>query len=190
MTTVEVIRELFESRGHSEYGFEVVTQLEHALQAAHSAEQESATPELITAALLHDVGHLLHKLPDDAPDQGIDDRHEILGRNWLQKRFGPEVSEPVRLHVDAKRYLCAVDADYDSRLSEPSRQSMELQGGIMTQSEAREFSGNPFCQDAVNLRRWDDNAKIAGLETPTLEHFLTIIADCANDGSRSEEKSR
>src|SRR5262245_21120661 len=103
---------LFRRRGGSNYGQEAVTQLEHALQAAFFAELAKATGALIAAALLHDVGHLLHDLPEDAPDAGIDDRHEALAAAWLGKRFGPEVVEPAAMHVDAKRYLCAVDGDY------------------------------------------------------------------------------
>ena len=109
MPTVEQCIELLRDRGHSEYGGEPVTQLEHALQSALLAEQESASPELIAAALLHDIGHLLHALPDDAPDDGIDDVHEELGYRYLTQIFPDAVTEPVRLHVPAKRYLCGKD---------------------------------------------------------------------------------
>lgn len=176
MSSIEKIKELFEQRGHSQYGFEVVTQLEHALQAATLAEQEQSAPSLVTAALLHDVGHLLHDLPDDATEQGVDDRHEELGQRWLGQSFGRSVSEPVRLHVDAKRFLCSVEPDYAAGLSEPSRQSMALQGGVMTSEEAARFEAGEFSQDAVRLRRWDDAAKVVGLETPPLDHFLQIVS--------------
>src|SRR5687767_13949425 len=106
---VDTIQKLFEEHGDSLYGGEAVTQLEHALQASMLAENEDASPALITAALLHDIGHLLHNLPDDAPDSGIDDVHEELAYNRLRAHFGDDVTEPVRLHVDAKRYLCAVE---------------------------------------------------------------------------------
>jgi [1-hydroxy-2-(trimethylamino)ethyl]phosphonate dioxygenase len=169
-TTTEILA-LFRERGGSQYGREAVTQLEHALQAATAAEREGAAPSLIAAALLHDVGHLLHDLPDDAPDQGVDDRHESLAAAWLAQRFGPPVVAPVAMHVAAKRYLCAVDQTYFRQLSEPSIQSLALQGGPMTPVEQRQFETRPYFQDAVRLRRWDDAAKIVGMKTPSLESF-------------------
>ena len=169
------ISELFRRRGDSLYGGEGVTQLEHALQAAALAEQSGADDALILAALLHDVGHLLHDLPDDAPDAGIDDRHERLGDRWLSKHFTPAVCTPVRRHVDAKRYLCAVDREYQASLSPPSLQSLALQGGPFTADEVREFESAPFFRECVELRRWDDLAKIPALETPPLSHFLTYL---------------
>jgi len=172
MNIVEHITDLFEKRGDSEYGGEAVTQQEHALQTALLAEQAGAEPELIVAALLHDVGHLLHDLPDDAPEEGIDDRHEVLGQRWLAKHFDPDVTEPVRMHVEAKRYLCAVESEYYDSLSPPSLQSLDLQGGPFTEGEVREFEQLPYFQDAVALRRWDDEAKVEGLETPDVAHFL------------------
>ncbi len=171
MPNVESILRLFHERGHSEYGGEPVTQLEHALQCATLAEADHASPALITAALLHDIGHLLHQLPDDAPDHGVDDVHEELGYRYLAKRFGNDVAEPVRLHVPAKRYLCAINAEYIARLSPPSVMSLALQGGPMSTDEATRFGASPFAGDAVRLRKWDDEAKVSGLQTPDLEHF-------------------
>ena len=172
----EQLERVFANKGDSQYGFEAVTQLEHALQAATLAEAEASTPELIAAALLHDIGHLLHDLPDDATVRGIDDRHEVLGQRFLESYFGSAVTEPVKLHVDAKRFLCATDSSYESQLSEPSRQSMKLQGGIMTPAEVEAFSAFTHHQEAVRLRRWDDLAKVVDLKTPPLTHFLEIIA--------------
>lgn len=172
--TAEVLR-LFETRGDSEYGGEAVTQREHALQAAMFAEQSGAPPSLIVASLLHDVGHLLHHLPNDAPEQGIDDRHETLGANWLKRRFGPSVVAPVLLHVAAKRYLCAIEPGYNEALSAPSRLSLELQGGPMSAEESSEFARHPHFEHAVSLRRFDDAAKVPKLVTPTLEHFADYI---------------
>lgn len=172
--TVEILQ-LFNERGESQYGGEAVTQLEHALQAALLAESEGATAGLIAAALLHDVGHLLHALPEDAPDEGIDDRHEALAAKWLAERFSPAVSAPVAMHVAAKRYLCAVDAAYMEQLSGPSIQSLKLQGGPMTSEEVARFEARPHFEDAVRLRRWDDAAKVVGLVTPHLEHFAKYI---------------
>ena len=174
---VERIAELFRLRGGSEYGGESVTQSEHALQAALLAENSGASPALVVAALLHDVGHLLHDLPDDAPDDGIDDLHEELGHRWLRDWFVPEVAEPVRLHVEAKRYLCAVDPAYYGALSEPSRQSLKLQGGPLAPDEVRRFEAGPHFRASVELRRWDDGAKTAGLPTPPLAHFLGYVSD-------------
>ncbi|MFO0948607.1 MAG: HD domain-containing protein [Planctomycetota bacterium] len=172
MPSVEMILELFESRGDSEYGGEAVTQLEHALQAATLAEQEGAAPELIVAALLHDVGHLLHDLPEDAPDEGVDDHHENAAGNYLRKLFPETVTEPIRLHVAAKRYLVATDGAYKQTLSRPSLVSLELQGGPMTAEEVVHFSENPHGAAAVRLRRWDDAAKIPQHPTPPLSHFV------------------
>lgn len=172
--TAEVIG-LFRTHGASQYGSEAVTQLQHGLQAAWLAEKQGAAPELICAALLHDAGHLLHDLPDDAPEQGIDDRHEVLGQQWLERWFPKSVSEPVRMHVDAKRYLCAVDPAYLGILSEPSVRSLMLQGGPMNQSEVQAFEETEYCPHAVALRRWDDQAKDPTLETPPIEHFAKYL---------------
>jgi phosphonate degradation associated HDIG domain protein len=169
------ILQMFHRSGDSQYGGEAVTQQEHALQAATFAEKEGAAPALIAAALLHDVGHLLHDLPQDAPDHGIDDRHETLAAAWLAQRFRPAVVAPVAMHVDAKRYLCAVDQTYLARLSQPSIQSLALQGGPLTGDEITRFKSRPHYADAVRLRRWDDAAKIVGMETPDLEHFASYI---------------
>jgi phosphonate degradation associated HDIG domain protein len=174
---VEAIRSLFAERGDSDYGGEAVSQREHALQAAALARREGAGAALITAALLHDVGHLLHNLPEDAPDRGVDDTHEALAARWLSRWFGPEVIEPVRLHVDAKRYLCAVEPGYLQRLSEPSVVSLRLQGGPMSADEVRAFRESPHLADAVALRRWDDEAKDPELVVPDFEFYAPIIEE-------------
>jgi [1-hydroxy-2-(trimethylamino)ethyl]phosphonate dioxygenase len=183
MTTVDEILELFAQRGDSRYGGEAVSQRAHALQAATLAEQSGAAPDLIAAALLHDVGHLLHDLPADAPDRGTDDRHETTGWRFLQARFPPAVVEPVRLHVAAKRYLCAVDPEYLARLSRSSVVSLSLQGGPMSDREIDEFRENPFHDDAVRLRSWDDAAKDPELATPPLAHFAACLAEVAREES-------
>jgi phosphonate degradation associated HDIG domain protein len=183
--TMEVMS-LFATNGGSQYGGESVSQEQHALQAALFAERQGAAPSAIAAALLHDVGHLLHSLPDDAPERGIDDRHESLAASWLRKRFGPEVVEPVRLHVAAKRYLCAVEPSYLKELSEPSILSLRLQGGPMSAAEVREFESLPFHREAVALRRWDDAAKVPDLVTPGREHFARYVDQCASNDHRED----
>lgn len=179
MNITEQVTRCFATKGDSEYGGESVTQLEHALQCAWLAEQAGATPELIVAALLHDIGHLLHDLPDDAPDQGVDDHHENSGYRFLEKYLPAAVTEPVRQHVAAKRYLCTVDQSYQAQLSPPSLQSFKLQGGLMSADEQAEFRSSPFWQDSLQLRRWDDLAKIVDLPTPDLQHYLPLISQLA-----------
>jgi phosphonate degradation associated HDIG domain protein len=166
------IHRLFENRGGDLYIGEKVTQLEHGLQCALTAREENAPSEEVLAALLHDVGHLLHNLPEDCAEQGVDDHHEELGWRWLEKRFPPEVSEPVRLHVAAKRYLCSVEPAYHAGLSEASILSLKLQGGPMSPDEAAAFRANPHHESAIRLRRRDEKGKIPGLATPSLADFL------------------
>ncbi len=178
-TTITLLR-LFKDRGGSQYGREAVSQREHALQAAFFAETAGASSSLIAAALLHDVGHLLHHLDDNAPERGIDDRHEILAAQWLQRRFGPDVVEPVKLHVAAKRFLCATEPDYLEQLSPASLLSLRLQGGVMSDEEVTLFRSHPFCKAAVELRRWDDAAKQPQLETPPIEHYARHLDHVAN----------
>jgi phosphonate degradation associated HDIG domain protein len=170
------ILQLFNDKGHSEYGGESVTQLEHALQAATLARENNASNQLITAALLHDIGHLLHDLPNDAPLKGIDDVHENKAAVFLRKYFPEAVTEPVRLHVMAKRYLSSTEETYYSLLSEPSKQSLVLQGGLMSEAEVSAFEQNPFFSDAVKLRKWDDQAKVQELITAPVEDFEENIA--------------
>lgn len=174
---VQKIITLFHEQGDSEYGGEPVTQGEHALQAAQLARTESAPASLVVAALLHDIGHLLHALPDDAPEQGIDDMHEELGHRFLIKYFKPAVSEPVHLHVAAKRYLCAVEPDYLALLSEPSVISLRLQGGPMSTEECQAFEANPYYTDAVQLRRYDDMAKVPNLAVEPIEFYASFLRE-------------
>jgi phosphonate degradation associated HDIG domain protein len=152
-----------------------VRQREHALQCAALAEAEGAAPELITAALLHDIGHLIHDLGAAPAARGIDDRHEVLGCEWLAQWFGAGVTGPVRLHVPAKRYLTATDAGYFATLSFGSVRSLELQGGPFSAEDAAEFIDRPHAAQAVRLRRWDEGAKVPGLATPDLVHFRRYL---------------
>ncbi len=172
---VKTIIDLFNNKGGDLYGGEAVTQLEHGLQAAHFAVLENASDALVAAALLHDIGHLLHDLPDDATDKGIDDLHEALGAQFLEKYFINEVAEPVKLHVNAKRYLCLIEAGYYSTLSPASQASLILQGGIMSSLEKGDFEKNEFYMEAVMLRRWDDLAKDPELKTEPIECYTNIL---------------
>jgi phosphonate degradation associated HDIG domain protein len=172
---VQTILELFQARGSSEYGGEAVTQEEHALQAAACAMKDNADDALVAAALLHDIGHLLHDLPDDAPEEGVDDHHENSGAAFIDAHFGPEVCEPVRLHVAAKRYLTAVEPDYMAKLSEPSITSLMLQGGPMSEEEQATFRANPHWEAALRLRRYDEEAKIPGAQTPSVADFTDLL---------------
>jgi phosphonate degradation associated HDIG domain protein len=169
------IIDLFESKGGSMYGGEAVTQLEHALQAADLAKRNQASDSLITASLLHDVGHLLHDLPDMASEDGIDDIHEELAARFLKDYFIEAVTEPVKLHVQAKRYLCAVESGYYESLSQPSKTSLVLQGGIMNDQEVQDFRRNPYSNDAISLRKWDDLAKVPNLDCPDLNEYIFSI---------------
>ena len=180
------IIELFHQKGDTAYGGEEVSQTEHAFQAATAAERDGADCELIVAALLHDVGHLVHDLPEDCAESGIDDHHQLLGEVFLKKHFSLRVTEAVRLHVAAKRYLCSCNPAYRERLSAASQTSLELQGGIMTDEEVVQFEAGEFAREAAELRGWDDEAKIAGLETKGWEHFcepLVAALQLARDQS-------
>lgn len=172
---VDFVIQLFLEKGGALYGGEAVTQLEHGLQAAHFAKQSSANDSLITAALLHDIGHLLHDLPDDATDQGVDDVHEALGAEFLKSHFNPEVVQAVQLHVNAKRYLCLVEPSYYDTLSPVSKASLQLQGGIMNQIEKEAFEKNLYFKEAVALRKWDDMAKIPNLEVDPITSYKQTI---------------
>ncbi len=169
------LAELLEGKGSKRYGLGDVNQLQHALQAALLAEQAGCDAALITAALLHDIGHMVHNLGENPAEDGIDDRHEELGRAYLAALFGPDVTEPVRLHVPAKRYLCATEADYFARLSPDSVLSLKLQGGPMSADEVATFRASPHADAAVQLRRFDEAAKVADLPTPPVAHFLPYV---------------
>jgi len=173
--TAREIAGLFESRGSGAYYGEPVTMSEHMLQAAACAAAEGAPPALVLAALLHDVGHLVEEVPADIADWVSDAHHEEVGARWLVRRFGAEVVEPVRLHVPAKRYLCAVDPAYFARLSAASVHTLGLQGGPMSPEEVARFEAQPYHREAVRVRRFDDEGKRAGLRIPGLEHYRPLI---------------
>ncbi len=173
MVTDEILR-LYGRRGTLVYG-EDVSMLEHSLQAAYFARAAGAPPALIVAALLHDVGHLVVDVPDDLADWIEDARHEETGGGWLAERFPSQVYEPVRLHVPAKRYLCATNARYLSRLSAASIATLKLQGGPMSAAEIARFEQEPYYKEAIRVRCWDDQGKVAGLVTPRLDSYRTLL---------------
>jgi len=175
MTRFDDLFAIYARRGSEAYFGEAVTMMQHGLQAAYFARKHGAGDALITAALLHDVGHLIEPAPDDIADWKSDAGHERTGGAWLAERFGAGVSEPVRLHVAAKRYLCATDRAYFRRLSEASVITLKLQGGPMSPAEVASFESEPGCQDAVLLRQWDDQGKIIGLTTPPFESYRAMI---------------
>lgn len=180
MPIVEEILDLFAKKGAAAYHGEDVSQEEHALQAAALAEREGSPDALVVAALLHDVGHLLDGQDEDLAERGLDGRHEEAGCAWLSRHFGPEVTEPIRLHVAAKRYLCAVDPSYLDGLSRASRLSLKVQGGPMDAVEVAEFERNAYYRDAVRLRHWDDTAKVAGLAVPGPSHYRSRLEAAAS----------
>ncbi len=173
MTTgvFEQICAVFAREGSGRYGMESVSQTEHALQCATRAEHDGAPPSLVVAALLHDIGHLLNQDEVGAFLRGEDARHEERGARYLEQWFGEDVTEPVRLHVAAKRYLTARDAGYRDKLSKASIRSLELQGGPFDAAESQAYLHTPGAEQALMIRRWDEQAKVAGAETPPLSHF-------------------
>jgi phosphonate degradation associated HDIG domain protein len=173
------VEKLFRDHGHIAYSGEGVSQLEHALQAAQLAEAGGADEALVTAAFLHDLGHLLNLQGDTPSERGIDDQHQYFAIPFLRPLFPAPVVEAIRLHVDAKRALCALEPDYYEALSEDSKRSLTLQGGIFTREQLRDFLARPHAADAMRLRRWDDAAKVAGATTPPIAHYLEIAARCA-----------
>ena len=179
MNITDEILEVFAKRGSGAYFGEGVSMTEHALQAAYFAQSAAAPPSLVVAALLHDVGHLVVDVPDDIADWTEDAHHEEIGSTWLARRFPPEVSEPVRLHVPAKRYLCATDARYFSKLSAASVATLKLQGGPMSAANVVLFETERFHKEAVRVRQWDDQGKVAGLVTPNLEDYRALIEGMA-----------
>ena len=174
--SVDAMVSLFETRGATQYGNEQVSQLEHALQCPALAEEDDASPNLVASCLLHDLGHLL---AERAPDPGVDGVHQYAALPFLRGLFRAAVLQPIRLHVDAKRYLCAVEPAYRDALSPASRASLELQGGPLGYSELQRFIGQPLARSAVRLRRYDDSAKIVGKVTAPLAHYVSILSRCA-----------
>src|ERR1022692_3735315 len=172
---VERIAALFASEGAAGYLGEPVTQAVHMLQAAQLAEREGAGDALVAAALLHDVGHFTGTVSGQQLMEGTDNRHSHSGADWLAQWFGPEVTEPVRLHVAAKRYLCAVEPGYFDTLSAASVYTLNVQGGPMSPAEAAIFEADPAAGAALRLRRWDDAAKDPAARVPPFGYFQSML---------------
>ena len=176
MTGIEAIAKLFAGPGSRDYLGEAVTIGEHMRQAGALAEAAGAPAPLVAAALLHDVGHLRHE---------TDARHGSAGAQWLGQWFGPAVTEPVRLHVAAKRYLCATAPGYFGLLSAESVRTLALQGGPMTPEQAAAFGALACAHDAVAVRRWDDEAKDPAVTPPPFAHFEDLLTALLQPGPLS-----
>ena len=172
---VEEIISLYERKGGRAYEGEGISQLAHALQSAQLAAGAGAPAPLVCAALLHDAGHLLNDQGETPTLRGVDDLHQYMALPFLRPHFPEAVLGPVRLHVDAKRYLCATRPEYHGRLSVDSKRCLKLQGGAFSPEEAARFIAQPYAADAVSVRLWDDAAKVAGAATPDLRHFASLL---------------
>lgn len=173
---IDYILDLFAQRGAEEYMGEAVSMAQHMEQSAACALADDAPENLVVAALLHDIGHFVGEHPIEALENGIDNLHEDAGAAYLQPWFPAAVTEPVRLHVAAKRYLCATDNEYFGRLSDASVNSLNLQGGPMSAEEIVRFEANPYHADAVKLRLYDDDGKVAGLAIEPVSAYRAAMA--------------
>jgi phosphonate degradation associated HDIG domain protein len=181
MSSFVEVKEIFESAKAEEYLGENITLVEHMIQCAELAQADKAQPWLIVAALLHDIGHLLVPNPAHAQDSGIDLHHDEVGAEWISQRFPNNIVQVVRLHVDAKKYLVATDSDYLEHLSEASKITLEIQGGVFSESEATEFIQQQYAHEAVQLRKWDDAGKIRGAVATRIEDYADLIREVALD---------
>ena len=172
---VNHIEDVFTRRGAESYLGEDVTMAQHMLQAAQSAEKSGAEDSLIVAALLHDIGHFKNEIPETALAKGKNNYHEEASANFLEDYFPISVVEPIRQHVSAKRYLCAVKSDYFERLSPASIHSLKLQGGPMNEEEIKEFEKNDYLEQCIKLRYWDDDAKDPRRLCPSFSFYRPLI---------------
>jgi phosphonate degradation associated HDIG domain protein len=180
LTLPEVLA-LLQRRGQNQYGMEAISQLEHALQCADLAVQAGETPETVVASLLHDLGHLLAAEREGQQEHSTqqDDLHQYIALPFIRSLFPDAVLEPIRLHVDAKRYLCLIDPGYWADLSPASQRSLEQQGGVFCKAEAEAFMAQPFAAEAVRLRRYDDLAKVPAKVVPDLAYYNTHLQQVA-----------
>ncbi len=174
-TIVPFILDIFAKRGPESYLGEPVSMAEHMEQSAACAKEDGASDELVVAALLHDIGHFIGDFPLDALENGTDNYHEDSGALILEQFYPPEISEPVKLHVAAKRYLCTVDDSYHGKLSEASINSFNVQGGKMNAEEVAAFEANPHHQAAIKLRHYDDDGKVEGREILSVDQYQPLL---------------
>lgn len=175
VANVDELFKLLESGGAEAYFGEPVSVLEHSLQSAWFVRQKGDEDSLVVAALLHDLGHLLHSKGEDIADRGIDTQHEELGAEALAGHLPDAVLDPIRMHVAAKRYLCHANPRYFAALSPASKESLALQGGPMTNGEAAAFLALAHAKEAVALRHADDAAKVPGLKVPELDSYRSLV---------------
>jgi phosphonate degradation associated HDIG domain protein len=171
------IMNLYEGYGGAEYAGEKVSQLEHMAQAAQLAEEQGYDEEVILAAFLHDIGHISEaaKGENEMDGFGIKD-HEELGAEFLkEKGFSKKVVRLVESHVEAKRYLTIKDPSYYGQLSEASKKTLDYQGGPMTEEEAAAFEQYPLFSLIIQMRKWDELAKIENKPLPDLQHYRTMM---------------
>jgi predicted HD phosphohydrolase len=179
---LDALHEVYDLRARGRYGLSEVNQCDHAVQAGAHARMQGLSASLTVAALLHDVGHMVYALGEHPAAHGVDDRHEAVGAAWLARWFGPAVVEPVRLHVAAKRWLCAVEPGYAARLTRDSVESLALQGGPMSEAERACFERMPYWCDAVTLRRLDELAKDPQGPLPPFAGFRDEIVEALRGG--------
>lgn len=175
LNIVNHIEDIFNRRGAESYLGEDVTMAQHMLQAAQCAEESGADETLIVAALLHDIGHYKNEIPETALAKGINNYHEEAGANFLEDYFPVSVIEPIRQHVSAKRYLCAVKSNYFQSLSVASVHTLNLQGGPMNENEIKEFEKNAYLDDCVKLRYCDEGAKDPERIHPRFSYFRALV---------------
>jgi len=177
---VDNIFDLFARFGAEGYGEDLSLE-QHMLQSAALAQSLGAPPSAAAAALLHDIGYFLHVDAGGRADSGQDFEHEALGAAWLSRGFGEAVTAPVALHVEAKRYLCAVEPGYFDQLSDASKLSLSVQGGVMSKAEAAAFEALPAFASAILLRRCDDRGKDMGAEVRPLRSYRTLLIECLRE---------
>ncbi|HEY1986449.1 MAG TPA: HD domain-containing protein [Terracidiphilus sp.] len=175
LSTVDEVFAVLESGGGEAYFGEPVTVLEHSLQTASFVNRKGAPDALVAAALLHDVGHLLHLEGEDAAQRGVNTQHEELAVVALNGHLPAAVLDPIRLHVAAKRYLCFAEPRYLAALSAASVESLALQGGPMSAAEAEEYLALPHARGALTLRHADDAAKVKGLRVAGLATYRPLL---------------
>lgn len=174
---IDEILAAFAASGHLDYG-EHISMQEHMLQAACLADRKGEDDAVVVATLLHDYGHLVCNLPNNTFETGIDNYHEEVGAKALENWFGDDIVGAVRLHVDAKRYLCTATPAYRDKLSQASITTLEVQGGPMNDAEMEAFREQPGHRLALKVRVYDDLGKDPQMERPELDHYVPKLRAC------------